>query len=110
MIPQVNSGWFQRPYPDHLDYFRLRSGPNNATYYGNGYGTPWMNGWDPGPGGWGVDGGGYPIQGPEGADGNQGVSPATLMRNRLANPNPSKNSSDQSSQQSVNSEALPAPK
>jgi hypothetical protein len=109
-MPQVNSGWFQRPYPDHLDYFRLRSGPGNATYYGNGYGTRWMNGWGPGSGGWGVDGGGYPVQGPDGAVGNQGVSPATLMMNRPPQQSTSKDSSDQSSQQSTSGESLPAPK
>jgi hypothetical protein len=111
MTPQVNSGWFQRAYPDHLDYFRLRSGPGNATYYGNGYGSPpWINGWGPGPGGWGVDANGYPIQGPERAIGNQGVPPGALLMNTPAQQGASKDSRGQSSQPSVESEALPPPK
>jgi hypothetical protein len=40
MTPQVNSGWFQRPYPYHLDYYKMRYGGSYAPYFGNLYGTP----------------------------------------------------------------------
>lgn len=32
------SGWFQRPYPYHLDYYRMRYGGSYAPYFGNLYG------------------------------------------------------------------------
>jgi len=32
--------WFQRPYPYHLDYYRLRYGGSYAPYFGYLYGTP----------------------------------------------------------------------
>jgi hypothetical protein len=38
--PQVSAGWFQRPYPYHLDYYRMRYGGSYAPYFGNLYGTP----------------------------------------------------------------------
>lgn len=38
--PPVNSGWFQRPYPYHLDYYRMRYGGSYAPYFGNLYGPP----------------------------------------------------------------------
>ncbi len=38
--PPVASGWFQRPYPYHLDYYRMRYGGSYAPYFGNLYGTP----------------------------------------------------------------------
>jgi hypothetical protein len=38
--PQVNAGWFQRPYPYHLDYYKMRYGGSYAPYFGNLYGTP----------------------------------------------------------------------
>ena len=37
---QVQSGWFQRPYPYHLDYYKMRYGGSYAPYFGNLYGTP----------------------------------------------------------------------
>ena len=40
MTPQVSSGWFQRPYPYHLDYYKMRYGGSYAPYFGNLYGTP----------------------------------------------------------------------
>jgi hypothetical protein len=40
MPPQVSAGWFQRPYPYHLDYYKMRYGGSYAPYYGNLYGTP----------------------------------------------------------------------
>lgn len=38
--PQINAGWFQRPYPYHLDYYRMRYGGSYAPYFGNLYGPP----------------------------------------------------------------------
>jgi hypothetical protein len=37
---QVSAGWFQRPYPYHLDYYRMRYGGSYAPYFGNLYGPP----------------------------------------------------------------------
>lgn len=31
---------YQRPYPYHLDYYRMRYGGSYAPYFGNLYGTP----------------------------------------------------------------------
>jgi hypothetical protein len=38
--PQISAGWFQRPYPYHLDYYRMRYGGSYAPYFGNLYGPP----------------------------------------------------------------------
>lgn len=38
--PQVSGGHFQRPYPYHLDYYRMRWGGSYAPYFGNLYGPP----------------------------------------------------------------------
>jgi hypothetical protein len=38
--PPVTSGWFQRPYPYHLDYYKMRYGGSYAPYFGNLYGPP----------------------------------------------------------------------
>lgn len=38
--PQVSSGWYQRPYPYHLDYYKMRYGGSYAPYFGNLYGPP----------------------------------------------------------------------
>jgi hypothetical protein len=37
---QASAGWFQRPYPYHLDYYRMRYGGSYAPYFGNLYGPP----------------------------------------------------------------------
>src|SRR3989304_108957 len=37
---QASGGWFQRPYPYHLDYYRMRYGGSYAPYFGNLYGPP----------------------------------------------------------------------
>lgn len=39
-VPPVSAGWFQRPYPYHLDYYRMRYGGSYAPYFGNLYGPP----------------------------------------------------------------------
>ena len=36
----MSSGWFQRPYPYHLDYYRMLYGGSYAPYFGNLYGPP----------------------------------------------------------------------
>ncbi|WP_145249105.1 hypothetical protein [Aeoliella mucimassa] len=38
--PQMSGGYFQRPYPYHLDYYRMRWGGSYAPYFGNLYGPP----------------------------------------------------------------------
>jgi hypothetical protein len=38
--PQVQSGFYQRPYPFHLDYYRMRWGGSYEPYFGNLYGPP----------------------------------------------------------------------
>jgi hypothetical protein len=38
--PPVSAGWFQRPYPYHLDYYKMRYGGSYAPYFGNLYGPP----------------------------------------------------------------------
>ncbi len=38
--PEINAGTFQRPYPYHLDYYKMRYGGSYAPYFGNLYGTP----------------------------------------------------------------------
>jgi hypothetical protein len=40
VAPHVNAGWFQRPYPYHLDYYKMRYGGSYAPYFGNLYGPP----------------------------------------------------------------------
>ncbi len=37
---QVSAGSFQRPYPYHLDYYRMKWGGSYAPYFGNLYGPP----------------------------------------------------------------------
>jgi hypothetical protein len=38
--PQISSAWFQRPYPYHLDYYRMKYHGSYAPYFGNLYGPP----------------------------------------------------------------------
>jgi hypothetical protein len=76
ITPQVSSAWFQRPYPYHLDYYKMRWGGSYAPYFGNLYGVPFgtpqvVNGGF-GYGGWGPDGG-LPPQGYEWMEG--GLNP-----------------------------------
>lgn len=66
--PSVQSGWFTRPYPYHLDYYKMKYGGSYAPYFGNLYGPPQVVTAPPyyGPyyGGWGW---------PEGFGGADGV-------------------------------------
>jgi hypothetical protein len=107
--PQVNSGWFQRPYPTHLDYFRLRSGEVPPRYYGDWYGMTYGS-WGQGVGGWSQDGGGYTLPAAESGDDGQGVSPKALMMNTPPQQNATKDSSGAASQGSGSNETLPPPK
>lgn len=123
LMPQVNAGSFQRPYPYHLDYYKMMYGGSYAPYYGNLYGTPYgtpqvVNG-NYGPGDGGANGGAYPPQDGYGgaADYQGGVSPRTLMPAPLQSP-PQTNSPPgmQPSQQTVQpatpekkNETLPPP-
>ena len=34
------NGWYQRPYPFHLDYYRMQYGGSYDPYFGNIYGPP----------------------------------------------------------------------
>jgi hypothetical protein len=86
---QFSGNYFTRPYPYHLDYYRMKYGGSYAPYYGNLYGQPnsvyppQYNG-DYGPNYYGPDGGGpnygngeqtmpstsYPPSGPENTSGH----------------------------------------
>ena len=57
--PPVSSGSFQRPYPYHLDYYRMRYGGSYAPYFGNLYGPPDVVLAAPFYGGFGFGGFGY---------------------------------------------------
>ena len=37
---QMSGGQFQRPYPYHLDYYRMKWGGSYEPYFGNLYGPP----------------------------------------------------------------------
>ncbi len=65
---------FQRPYPYHLDYYRMRFGGSYAPYFGNMYGVPQVvapvYGYPPGfygspYGGFGYGNGAAPFASPE---------------------------------------------
>lgn len=62
--PPVSSGSFQRPYPYHLDYYRMRYGGSYAPYFGNLYGPPDVVLAAPYYGGYGYGGYGYGGYGP----------------------------------------------
>lgn len=91
--PQVSAGWFQRPYPYHLDYYRMRYGGSYAPYFGNLYGPPnvvlaqpyYGYGYD---GYYGPDGGGYPYPGPvsPNMEVNPGAYPAESGMGELVEP------------------------
>jgi hypothetical protein len=73
--PQIDSGWFQRPYPYHLDYYRMKYHGSYEPYFGNLYGPPQVVTAPPyyGPyyGGWGIgDGAALPPNGNSGFGGD----------------------------------------
>jgi hypothetical protein len=82
--PQVSSGWFQRPYPYHLDYYKMRYGGSYAPYFGNLYGTPQIVNYPPyyGPYYGGYGGGfanGYGQPGYGGAAPEYPMNPGMMM-------------------------------
>ncbi len=116
VMPQESSGWFQRPYPYHLDYYKMRWGGSYAPYFGNLYGVPFgtpqvvNGGWGLGTGGWGPGGGGPPgyewLDGPSATNAEVGNSAGGVVVEQ-AGPAPV---SDSQSAGTKNSEPLPAPK
>lgn len=108
--PQVNSGWYQRPYPTHLDYFRLRSNEAPPPYYGNWNGS--AGGWAGPVGVWDNDAGGYVNpSSDDGTNSNQGVSPRALLMNPPSGQNKSGdvNGKGTTSPATGSDESLPAP-
>ena len=103
--PQVNAGWFQRPYPYHLDYYKMRYGGSYAPYFGNLYGTPEVVTAPPyyGPyyGGYGGYEGGQPGYGGYGA-------PNPTFQNGVAPNGPFSDDPAQQTPPAANGE-LPAP-
>jgi hypothetical protein len=112
VTPQVSSAWFQRPYPYHLDYYKMRWGGSYAPYFGNLYGTPFGT-----PqvvyGGWGPEGG-YPAQGGYPPPGYEwmgpwqypnGYPPGAAFEQQA----PNAESNQQGGAEQKKSEALPAP-
>ncbi|MEX0642931.1 MAG: hypothetical protein WD468_09540 [Pirellulales bacterium] len=72
-IPNVQSNWFTRPYPYHLDFYKMKYGGSYAPYFGNLYGPPQVVTAPPyfGPyyGGWGQGAGGFENGAPNGLNG-----------------------------------------
>jgi hypothetical protein len=67
VAPNIQSRWFTRPYPYHLDFYKMKYGGSYAPYFGNLYGPPQVVTAPPyyGPyyGGWGLGAGGWPEEG-----------------------------------------------
>ncbi len=116
IAPQVQSGWFQRPYPYHLDYYKMRWGGSYAPYFGNLYGTPFgtpqvvNGGWgvggvEPGAGGWGAEPG-VQSQGVEGSVWTPYALPPGAV---MGQPGPAAESNNQGGAVGQGSERLPAP-
>ena len=80
--PQVSAGWFQRPYPYHLDYYKMRYGGSYAPYFGNLYGTPQVVNYPPYYGpyytGYGGYGNGYGQPGYGGVPAEYPASPGMM--------------------------------
>jgi hypothetical protein len=114
-MPQASGAWFQRPYPYHLDYYKMRYGGSYAPYFGNLYGTPFgtpqvvNGGWGPGAGDAGPNGGGYPPpQGYEWMDG--GPSPYAYPPGATTEQQPpATETNTQNGATQQKSESLPAP-
>jgi hypothetical protein len=112
--PQVSSAWFQRPYPYHLDYYKMRYGGTYAPYFGNLYGTPFgtpqvvNGGWGPSNANWGPEPGAAPQQGYEWQDGGaypNGYLPGATAEQQA----PVTDSNNQNGAGQQKSESLPAP-
>jgi hypothetical protein len=99
--PQVSANWFQRPYPYHLDYYKMRYGGSYAPYFGNLYGTPQVVNYPPyyGPY-YGGNGGGYANgYGPPGFAGTPGMEEGSVPGQIQTGESPMK----------ADGEALPVP-
>src|SRR5262245_49145071 len=124
-FPNVQAFNFTRPYPYHLDYYKMKWGGSYAPYFGNLYGPPqvvtappyygpYYGNWGYGNGDWG--GGGYAPQGYNGFNGGpvggfngapveqQGFPPGTTIEGPALNSVPA----DQPVEQ-PNGEGLPSP-
>jgi hypothetical protein len=94
--PDISAGSFQRPYPYHMDYYKMKYGGSYAPYFGNLYGpptfvgvpfyggfgagtfNPW--GWEGGFNGYPPGGVGYPAGfGPNGSVGPGGMPPGNVV-------------------------------
>jgi hypothetical protein len=111
---QVSAGSFQRPYPYHLDYYKMRYGGSYAPYFGNLYGTPQVVNYPPyygpyytGYGGGNANGYGQPGYGgpPTGYPANPGMmTPGTGAEEPAAG-----QTQTGESQAKTSGEPLPAP-
>lgn len=118
-FPNVQSSWFTRPYPYHLDFYKMKYGGSYAPYFGNLYGPPQVVTAPPyyGPyyGGWGFETGGFengpPAEGFNGVYGaggmpvpSNGFPPGTVIEGPVENGTPNSQPATQ-----PNGESLPMP-
>ena len=110
-VPNVQSGYFTRPYPYHLDFYKMRYGGSYAPYFGNLYGPPQVVTAPPYYGPYYGGYGGYGNGSPEGFNGyngapveNPGYPPGTVIEGPVENVNPNSQPAAQ-----PNGESLPAP-
>jgi hypothetical protein len=102
-FPNVQSSWFTRPYPYHLDFYKMKYGGSYAPYFGNLYGPPQVVTAPPyyGPyyGDWGMGTSGYAngsmpdgFNGMNGAGGmpvqSNGFPPGTIIEGPVENGTP----------------------
>lgn len=104
--PPVASGWFQRPYPYHLDYYRMRYGGSYAPYFGNLYGPPQVVTVPPYYGPY-VNGYGYPLGFEYGGGGGPPLSLPDVASPPQQQPTQESKPVDQPTK--VTSENLPTP-
>ena len=86
-VPNVQSSWFTRPYPYHLDFYKMKYGGSYAPYFGNLYGPPQVVTAPPyyGPyyGNWGLGAGGYENGSPAGVNGFNGFGGPPIEQHGL---------------------------
>ena len=113
-VPNVQSGYFTRPYPYHLDYYKMRYGGSYAPYFGNLYGPPQVVTAPPYYGPYYGGCGGYGYGSPDGSNGYNGFNgapvehpgypPGTVVEGPVENVVPNSQPAAQ-----PNGENLPAP-
>ncbi len=108
-FPPVSAGSFTRPYPYHLDFYRMKYGGSYAPYFGNLYGPPQVVTAPPyyGPyygGGWGFESGDMPAVGFGGVTGGTMGVPNTTVYEEPVQSNQTTPSSA-----TTNGESLPSP-